>query len=105
MMSGIQTLRDEFQLVGHLELLQLIVPTALMELVCEHLFSQMRVHNPLPTQVEYVIQRTAVCLEARKKRSSRTWHYFTGKGATYYPIAGLLGAKEIMFFNIIYMAF
>ena len=97
-MSGIHTLRSEFELVQHLELLPLVAPAAMMELVCELFFSKMRVHNPMPTQVEYSDRHATVCLEARKKRGDRTWHYFTGKSSTYYPIAAV-GSMSVSWFN------
>ena len=55
-------MRSEFELVGHLELLPLVAPAAMVELVCELFFSKMRVHNPMPTQVEYGDRHPAVCL-------------------------------------------
>ena len=45
--------------------------------------------QPVPTQVEYGDRHSTMCLGARKKRGDRTWHYFTGKRSTYYPIAAV----------------
>ena len=70
--------------MGAEDLLTQIRLSALVTLMVENMFSLMRQGDPMPTQLEYVIRRTACVQELEKRMYIGHFHYFTGP-KSYYP--------------------
>jgi len=86
LLEGLEIIENELTFLNHPQLIRKVNPAALMELVCELFFAQMRVGNPMPSALEYYDRRAKVILECRKKRFFRRWHYFTSRRAAHYPM-------------------
>ena len=79
MMHGSLTRLENFlSEVGAEDLLTQIRLSALVTLMVENFFSLMRLGDPMPTQLEYGIRRTACVRELEKRMYSGHFHYFTG---------------------------
>ncbi|PFX13053.1 hypothetical protein AWC38_SpisGene22905 [Stylophora pistillata] len=70
--------------LGAEDLLVQIRLSALVTLMVENSFLLMRQEDPMPTQLEYGIRRTACVREPEKRMYRGHFHYFTGP-KSYYP--------------------
>ena len=85
MMHGSLTrLQNFLSELGAEDLLAQIRLSALVTLMVENFFSLMRQEDPMPTQLEYGIRRTACVRELEKRMYRGHFHYFTGP-KSYYP--------------------
>ena len=84
MHSSLTRLENFLSELGAEDLLNEIRLSALVTLMIENFFSLIWRGDPMPTQLEYGIRRTACVRELEKRMYHGHFHYFTGP-KSYYP--------------------